>query len=192
MVMSYTTDRLILQVLQSKDADKVLSFYERNKNHFDCWEPKRSPDFYTLAYQTTSLILEYNLMLKSKLFRLWIFLKDNPDTIIGCVNFYNICKGPYSSCQIGYKIDHEYTNKGYAYEAINYSLKLIPKEYHLHRVEAKIMPSNFPSIKLIEKLGFFFEGLSRSSVEINGKREDHMLYAYLFENEGSKKSHWFR
>lgn len=179
MEISHSTKRLNLKILLSKDADKVLNFYKRNKNHFEPWEPKRNPNFYTLPYQSTSLTLEHNLMLHSRSLRLWIFLKDNPDIIIGCISFYNIYKDPYSCCQVGYKIDRDYTHKGYAYEALKYTMNLISNEYNLHRIEAKIMPSNKGSIKLIKKLGFLYEGLTKSSVKINGKWEDHLLYSYI-------------
>lgn len=70
---------------------------------------------------------------------------------------------------------------GFTYEAIKFALKVLKKEYKLHRVEARIMPSNIYSIKLIEKLGFSNEGLARSSIKINGEWEDHFVYAYIEE-----------
>src|SRR5690554_4314817 len=92
MNTSYTTNRLILRLLETKDTAKVLSFYNRNRNHFEPWEQKRSPNFYTYNYQCTSLAIEKELINTKKLLRFWIFHKENPDLIIGTVNFYNIIK----------------------------------------------------------------------------------------------------
>lgn len=179
MQTTCVTDRLILNILHPSDADKVLSFYDRNKEHFEPWEPERDPNFYTLSYQRLTLSIENNLMTQSKILRYWVFLRDNPNEIIGSVNFYNIIRGSYCSCQLGYKFDKDYTGYGYAYESISYAIKVLLPEYQLHRIEANIMPSNTPSIKLIKKLGFSYEGLAKSSIHINHSWEDHARYAYI-------------
>ena len=41
------------------------------------------------------------------------------------------------------------------------------------------MPQNTASIHLIETLGFEYEGVARKIFEINGKREDHLRYAFV-------------
>lgn len=179
MQMTYSTDRLILSILTHSDAEKVLSFYERNKDFFERWEPERDPNFYTYAYQRVTLSIEYNLMLQSKLLRFWVFEKDNLHDIIGTVNFYNITLGSFSTCQIGYKFDQNYARNGYAYESIKKGMDVLFHELKLHRIEANIMPMNQPSIKLIEKLGFHYEGVAESSIQIKGLWEDHARYAYL-------------
>jgi ribosomal-protein-alanine N-acetyltransferase len=43
------------------------------------------------------------------------------------------------------------------------------------------MPSNPGSIRVLEKAGFQKEGLARKMVEINGKWEDHLMFAVLDE-----------
>lgn len=179
MQMTYNTERLTLNILHPNDADKVLAFYESNKEHFEPWEPERDPNFYTLPYQRLSLSIEYNLMLQSKLLRYWVFLKDSPQAIIGSINFYNIIKGSYYTCQLGYKFDCHHTGKGYALESIRAGMQILFSDQRIHRIEANIMPLNVRSVNLIEKLGFNYEGLSKSSIHINHKWEDHSRYAYI-------------
>jgi ribosomal-protein-alanine N-acetyltransferase len=43
------------------------------------------------------------------------------------------------------------------------------------------MPGNTGSIKLLEKLGFVYEGTARQYLFINGKWEDHNHYTLLKE-----------
>jgi len=181
MQMSIQTDRLQLRVLHPNEADKVLSFYAQNKEHFEPWEPERDINFYTPSYQRLSLSIEYNLMQQSKLLRYWVFLKNNPNTIIGSVNFYNIVKGSYFNCQLGYKFDHRFLGQGYAIEAIRDSMKTLFSDYEIHRIEANIMPSNLRSVHLVQKLGFQYEGLAVSSIKINHKWEDHVRFAFINE-----------
>jgi ribosomal-protein-alanine N-acetyltransferase len=168
-----------LSILHQNDADKVLAFYIRNKEYFEPWEPVRDPNFYTLSFQQLTLSVEYHLFLQSKLLRFWVFLRRDPQTIIGTVNFYNIIPGAYSSCQIGYKLDKEYTGNGYAIESIQAGMGVLFEEYRLHRIEANIMPRNDRSINLIKKLGFTYEGTSKSSIKINNQWEDHDRYSFI-------------
>jgi ribosomal-protein-alanine N-acetyltransferase len=49
----------------------------------------------------------------------------------------------------------------------------------LHRIEAASLPRNERSIHLLEKCGFQREGYAREFMEINGTREDHVLYGIL-------------
>jgi len=62
-------------------------------------------------------------------------------------------------------------------------MHILFQEYHIHRVEANIMPSNLPSIHLIEKLGFSYEGLAASSIKVNGQWQDHARYSYINNEE---------
>ena len=179
MQMSIQTDRLQLRVLHPGEADKVLNFYSQNKEHFEPWEPERDLNFYTLSYQRLSLSIEYNLMQQLKLIRYWVFLKDDPQTIIGSVNFYNIVKGSYYTCQLGYKFDQRYLGQGYALEGVKEAMNILLSDYEIHRIEANIMPSNLRSIHLIKKLGFQYEGLATSNIRINHKWEDHARYAFV-------------
>jgi ribosomal-protein-alanine N-acetyltransferase len=139
-------------------------------------------NFYTLPYQRLSLSIEYNLMQQSKLLRYWVSHPDNPDILIGSINFYNIVKGSYFTCQLGYKFDHRYNGSGYAFESVKAGMDILFEEQKLHRIEANIMPSNLRSIHLIQKLGFFYEGLSKSNIKINHGWEDHIRYAYINPN----------
>jgi ribosomal-protein-alanine N-acetyltransferase len=49
----------------------------------------------------------------------------------------------------------------------------------LHRIEANIMPRNQRSLRVVEKLGFVDEGLSRDYLKINEKWEDHIHMVLL-------------
>ncbi|MDN5301124.1 MAG: [ribosomal protein S5]-alanine N-acetyltransferase [Thermoanaerobacteraceae bacterium] len=50
--------------------------------------------------------------------------KDDDDKIIGSIAFNNIVRGAYQLCHLGYKMDKDEINKGYATEAIKMGLRL--------------------------------------------------------------------
>ena len=176
------TDSLLLKTLYKDSASMVLDFYKDNKEIFEPWEPEQQNNFYTLAYQSF-LSAEYHLMLEGKLLRYWVFLKDNPDQIIGSVCFQNFLMGPYRNCSLGYKFDYRYHHQGYAYKSVRKGIEYMFEQRHMHRIEAYIMPNNLPSIRLIERLHFHFEGLSISYAKIAGKWTNHNCYALINPKE---------
>lgn len=179
MSFTITTSRLILKILDSTYAPKVLTFYQNNKTLFEPFEPTRPHNFYTLDFQSAFMDYEYKDTVNGKTLRYYIFLKDDPGTIIGSVNFSNIVHGPFSRASIGYKLDKHYHGLGYATEACQAAIKIIFSTYKIHRIEARIAPENIPSIKLIERIGFLYEGIEYKGVEVNGVFRDHYRYSLL-------------
>lgn len=180
----FETDRLILKVLSPAYAPLVLEFYEQNKEYFEPWEPARVGNFYTENFHRANLGCECNEIMKSAFLRYWIFRKEKPSEIAGTVCFSNMQRGAYQSCALGYKMDHLLWCRGYAEEACRSAISVIYDSYHIHRIEALVHPSNLPSLKLIEKLGFYREGLSQSCIKINGSWEDHYRYSMITPYHG--------
>ena len=177
------TDRLLLRTLNKDAAPMVLSFYENNCEFFEPWEPKRGHNFYTLSYQKAFLTAEHNQIADGKLIRYWVFLKDCPEEIIGTVCFQNLLREPYQCCSIGYKFSRNYLHQGYATESIHACLRIIFEEHSIHRINAYIMPGNSASLRLIERLGFDYEGTCSSFARINGDWADHMHYALVHPDD---------
>ena len=51
----------------------------------------------------------------------------------------------------------------------------------MHRMEICIRPENAPSLRVVEKLGFRYEGLRRRYIHINGDWRDHFCFALVAE-----------
>ena len=170
----YETRRLVLKVLDSTSAEQVLKYFLRNKSFLKKWEPAKGRNYYTLDYQREMLDKEWKEIQDKSMLRLWIFKKEEPDNVIGSVSFTRIIRGPFLSCYLGYRLDNNEINKGYMTEAVKKGIDIIFREYKLHRVEANIMPENKASLRIVEKLGFHYEGLAVKYLKINRRWEDHM------------------
>jgi ribosomal-protein-alanine N-acetyltransferase len=179
MKLEYSTQRLLLKVLSPENSIAVLDFYTRNKDFFEPFEPDRMDTFYSESFQHANLVYEYNLFCQFKYLRLWLFHKDDPNTVIGTICFSNIVKGAFQTCMVGYKMDQNHCNKGYAKEALSYAVQLIFQEYGLHRIEAFVLPSNEPSIKLLKGIGFEYEGIAKKCIKLDGIWKDHLRYAMV-------------
>ncbi|MCR5610031.1 MAG: GNAT family N-acetyltransferase [Lachnospiraceae bacterium] len=179
MQLIYTTSRLILKTLDASYSDRVCDFYSRNKRHFEPWEPRRVETFYTPEFHMANLTYEENEISKYHMLRLWIFSKYNPSEIIGNISFSNMKKGALLNCTLSYKIDSKHVNNGYATEALQFAINLMFKGYGFHRIEAMIHPNNIPSLHVIEKLNFEFEGVAKSYINLDGKWVDHLRYSLI-------------
>lgn len=179
MKFSYTTDRLILKILNGSEAADVLRFYLSNRDVFERCEATRPENFYTESYLRRSLNYEYNMCIKQTAVRFWVYEKTDPAHVIGTVCFRNILRHVYQSCEIGYKFDQAFWHQGYACEALNKCIEIAFNELNLHRITAFIMPENTASICLAERAGFELEGTARKNALIRGVWEDHLVYSIL-------------
>ncbi|HWR23314.1 MAG TPA: GNAT family N-acetyltransferase [Feifaniaceae bacterium] len=179
MYTVYETDRLLLKALGPSQAELTLDYYSRNRAFLEEWEPVREEAFYTLQNQRESLTQDQADMEGGRLFRAWIFKKEEEGRAIGTFGFSNIVRGAFWSCFLGYKLDGKETCKGYMTEALGKGISIMFDEYGLHRIEANIMPKNKASLRVAEKLGFLNEGLSRKYLKINGVWEDHIHMVLL-------------
>ena len=177
------TDNLILKTLESQYANDVLNFYKFNKEHFEAWEPDRAGSFYTPNFHQANLVCEANNIKYNKMLRLWIFHKDFPDIIIGSICFDNFQKGALMSCNLSYKTDRFNCNKGIMTEALTKAIDVIFNVYDFHRIEALVHPDNAPSIHLLEKFNFFYEGVAKEYIMLKGKWCDHLRYALIKPSE---------
>lgn len=181
MTSIYETERLILKVLDKSHAQQVSDYYLRNKHFLEEWEAVKNEEFYTIKYQEEQLDKELAVIENNGAFRLWLFKKEDRDRIIGSVGFNNIVRGAFLSCHLGYKLDKDELNRGYITEAITKGIDIMFNEFGLHRIEANIMPKNKRSLRVVEKLGFYNEGLAYKYLRINGKWEDHIHMVLLNE-----------
>ncbi|MBQ8148683.1 MAG: GNAT family N-acetyltransferase [Lachnospiraceae bacterium] len=179
MLPKLETKRLRMQCLTNESAFAVLEFYKENQPYFDQYELTRPRNFYTVSYHTAALDWELKEMEARRCLRYFVFLKEEPSMIIGSVNVSDIRFGCMQKASFGYKFDHRFWHQGYAYEACTSCLDFIFRDYGLHRMEANIMPSNQASIRLIQRLGFSYEGTEKESAEINHRWEDLHRFAKL-------------
>lgn len=177
------TERLILKVLNATDAFQVLAFLSGNRQLFEQYEGGKSENFYTMGYIRDMLTAEYNQIIKGSSLRYYIYLKSNLDRIIGTISLSGFRRMPYDSCNIGYKFDKDFHHQGYAYESLWFLLSDIVPQYQIHRITAYIAPDNWASIRLIDRLGFYYEGTAREYAKVHGKWMDHRQYSLLYHKE---------
>jgi ribosomal-protein-alanine N-acetyltransferase len=98
--------------------------------------------------------------------------------MIGRINMgaYNVRD---ARAELGYAFNRKYWGKGYATEAASAILQFGFETLKLHRVGATVLPNNFGSIRVLEKLGFQREGVRRQAYSLHGTYQDLLCYSIL-------------
>ena len=102
--------------------------------------------------------------------------------LVGGITLSNIRRGAAQTCSLGYWVGKPFAGQGRMTEAVKTLLPFAFRTLHLNRVEAACMMGNVPSIRVLEATGFTREGLARSYLKINGRWEDHLLFAALAQS----------
>jgi RimJ/RimL family protein N-acetyltransferase len=96
-------------------------------------------------------------------FGLWMVETKESATHIGICGLLK--REVLEDVDLGYALLPEFWAKGYALESASGVLSYAREQLGLNRVVAVVNPENQSSIRLLEKLGFEFEKMSRLSVE---------------------------
>lgn len=83
---------------------------------------------------------------------------------------------------IGYILNRNYWDHGYATEAATALVAYLFDECGVHRVYASCDPRNVASIRILEKVGMSLEGRLRENILKHGEYRDSLIFGIL-ENE---------
>ena len=180
-MLALDTDNLRLAVLRKSEAARVAEYLQNNRDFHKQFSQTHTDDYFTVSTQKKYLAYDCNSFLEGSLVPLWITLKDD-NKIIGRVSFFNFAYGGMMSCACGYHLDKEHTGKGYMTEALKSAMAFVFDEYKMHRIEAFIVPENEPSLNLVKRVGFHYEGKRMSYMHINGRYRDHEAF-YMLEDD---------
>lgn len=115
----------------------------------------------------------------NKSFVIFHIIDNASGKVIGSCN-YHTWYTEHNRAEIGYILtDETFRGKGIMGEALPPVLDYGFSTMNLHRVEALVGPTNEPSLKLIRKMGFQYEGHLREHYFKNGSMEDSLIFSLL-------------
>ena len=107
----------------------------------------------------------------------WWVIENKDGSPVG-----QVITGPDATHQfIGYIMHPDFRGKGYCTEAVEIMVDYLFLSKNIVRVQAETNPENVPSIRILEKAGFTFEGVRRKVFFSQGKYNDGALYSVLRE-----------
>ena len=180
--------RVMLRSLQVSDFSEWNKVRQDNINWLTKWEPTRPPGMPDVINDRNAFGARCNARDRERHLRsgygFGIFVKGK---FCGEINLSSIQRGPFQSCYVGYWIDEGHAGNGYTPEALAVVLKYAFEDLDLHRVQVAIIPRNSSSRRVVEKLSLREEGIAERYLEINGKWEDHIRYAFTSEEWDHRK-----
>jgi ribosomal-protein-alanine N-acetyltransferase len=109
------------------------------------------------------------------------FVIEVDGQVAGQLNVTSISYGSLSSATIGYWIAERFAGRNATPTAVALATDHCFQALGLHRMEICIRPENAKSLRVVEKLGFRYEGLRRRYIHINGAWRDHFCFALVTE-----------
>lgn len=109
------------------------------------------------------------------------FVIEYDGEIAGQLNVSSIVWGSVSQASIGYWVAERFAGKSITPTAVALAADYCFFQLGLHRMEICIRPENGPSLRVVEKLGFRYEGLRRRFIHIDGDWRDHFCFALVVE-----------
>ena len=171
------TKKVELRAPSYSDFDQWLHLRENSKTFLELWEPKRSSDFFKRSAFNNRVKWAKKSSKAGQSYQFFIF--DKFQTLLGSITIENIRKGPSNAATLGYWLGKEHTGKGFMREALFTIIEFSFNKLNISRLEAATLPENRTSRGLLEKLGFKYEGVGQSYLQINGRWRNHVLYGLL-------------
>lgn len=109
------------------------------------------------------------------------FIIETEGRLAGQLNVSGMTYGSLASASIGYWVGAGFAGRGLTPTAVALATDHVFFSTGLHRMEICIRPENAPSLRVVEKLGFRYEGLRRRYIHINGDWRDHFCFGLTIE-----------
>ena len=109
------------------------------------------------------------------------FVMEYDGEIAGQLNVWGIARGSLSSATIGYWVSERFAGRNITPISVAMATDIAFGELRLHRMEICIRPENRASLRVVEKLGFRYEGLRQRFIHIDGDWRDHYAFALVRE-----------
>jgi ribosomal-protein-alanine N-acetyltransferase len=171
-------DGVVLRVPQMADYEAWAELRAASRAFLKPWEPTWPADDLTRAAFRRRL-KRYTLELENDQAYPFFLFSEGDGALLGGLNLSNVRRGVAQACSLGYWMGAPHAGKGHMSAGVRAVLPFVFGALRLRRIEAACLPSNVPSIRLLEGVGFVREGYARRYLCIDGVWQDHLLFALL-------------
>ena len=171
-----TTDRLVLRPFDEADAPALFPHAANpNVTRFTLWEHHKTPD------DTLVFVRDYarSRYMEGTPEPYAITFQDDPDgRPVGAVGCFWASRT--NGCmELGYWLAQPYWGRGLTVEACRAVVAEAFASCRPVRVQGRVIAGNDPSRRVLDKLGFRYEGTQRSALFRRGRYEDVLFYSVL-------------
>ena len=169
---------VVIRLVRPRDARVLQHELLNNRAWLQPWEA-------TLPHAVTSFDMRVSIKRLLQQYRDGggvPLVMEHDGEVVGQLNIWGIMHGSLSSATIGYWISERVAGRGVTPTAVAMATDLAFTELGLHRMEICVRPENRASVRVVQKLGFRYEGLRRNFIHIDGNWRDHFAFALVRED----------
>jgi len=167
-----------IRLIRSKDARVLQHELMANRSWLRPWEAT-SPDgpvSFDMRLGVRRLLQQYRDGAGVP------FVMEWDGEVVGQLNVWGIARGSLASATIGYWVSERFAGRNITPIAVALATDICFRELRIHRMEICIRPENVASLRVVQKLGFRYEGLRRRYIHIDGEWRDHYAFALVRED----------
>jgi ribosomal-protein-alanine N-acetyltransferase len=163
---------------ECEDWKSWRALREMSRDYLVPWEPEWPKDALSYSFYCSLLRRHWREWRSGKAFAFSIFLHGGARPIlVGGITLGDVIYAAAQKGTVGYWIGKPYAGQGLMTEALALVCRFGFYSLHLHRIEASCMPTNEASKTVLRRAGFEEEGFAKEYLQINGVREDHLLWS---------------
>jgi len=175
-------DGVMLRAPMMSDFTEWATLRNISRGFLAPWEPTWPADDLTRSAYRRRIRRYAEDIRTDQAYAFFLFRKSD-NVLLGGLTIANVRRGVAQAGSLGYWMGAPYAGQGYMTAGVRAIIRFSFSSLRLHRLEAACIPTNTPSIRLLEKTGFKREGLARQYLCIDGIWQDHLLFARL-ESDG--------
>jgi ribosomal-protein-alanine N-acetyltransferase len=166
-----------LRVAKMRDSKELEKLILGNRQWLRPWEATNpeAPNSFDVRGQLRGLLRQLDDQSGMP------FVIEVQGQVQGQLNVANVMYGSVSSAVLGYWLSPEVAGQGVMPVSVALVTDYLMDQVGLHRVEINVRPENVASLRVIQKLGFRYEGLKQRYIHINGDWRDHYVFALTKE-----------
>lgn len=177
-----------LRPIRRRDAAAWFSARSRNGSWTAPWDGTRPDDAAEEGFSFEQMVSRFNAEARAGRALPWLITwTEQPDDVpvlAGQMTISGIAWGSARWGMAGYWVDRDLAGRGIAPTALAMAGDHMFATLGLHRLEVAIRPENAKSLRVVEKLGFRFEGERPAYMHVDGAWRDHLMFALHAEEVG--------
>ncbi len=175
-VRPIASQRLSLAPLEASDARELWDVVNASRSWLTPWLPwvpfQKSAESSTRFVEASAADWDSGRALR------FTIRARQGGVLLGVVGL-EACVEMHRSCELGYWLRQDASRQGFMTEAAMMCIDFGFRTLGMHRVSVAAATGNHPSLRVIARLGFQFEGIERQAEWCDGRWLDHAVFSLL-------------
>lgn len=180
-------NNLSISLMSYQDFIDIGALHEKNKSWLDPWTVTEPVGYECPIMSFAGIKNMFSSNVDKCLKRMcedkdYYFKICLDDVLCGFISVNEVSRNSLCSAQVGYWIDKSFAGRNIMTVALAMITDFCFEFLNLHRVEINICTNNVSSLRLMDKLGFRFEGTKEKYLFVNNNWADHLSFALTVED----------